>query len=332
MEELNQLLEEANKIYWENFDGETYFERAIFLSWYCSVGDCTFCFMSTQKNQIKNPKLAKRQIYSLFAEAILCKNFNWPIGFLSGGYGVYNYNQVVELTRQISGITEQKQWMNIGVLPKSAIEKLKPYIEGVTGSVETVNKKLHKQVCPSKPIEPIISMYESAKELDVQRSMTLIVGLGETLEDFPKLVEFINENKIDKIVVYALNPIKGTVFRKGPEPEYYLEWLARIRIAFPKLYIVAGTWVGRLEYLSEILKAGPNAITKLPVWKVFGTKYAGIMKYEMQKANRKFLSEFINLPDVDWGKEVNKLEFSDDEKIIILNKVNEYIDRIKENK
>ena len=324
-DKLNQLLEEANKIYWENFDGKTYFERAIFLSWYCAIGDCTFCYMSTQKNQIKEPKMAKRQLYSLFAEAIICKHLKWPIGFLSGGYGVYDYDQVANITKQIAEITEQKQWMNIGVLPKNAIEKLLPYIEGVTGSIETVNKELHKKVCPSKPVEPILNMYKLADEFNVKRSMTLIIGLGETIEDFPKLVEFINENKIDKIVIYALNPIKGTVFKKGPEPEYFLEWLAKTRIAFPKLYIVAGTWTGRLTYLAEILKAGPNAITKLPAWRVLGTEKAHLMKEEMEKAGREWMSEFISVPEVNWKKDVDKLDFNEEEKEIVLRKIKEYL-------
>lgn len=325
--ELEELLEKANKIYWEHNDAKTYFERAIFLSWYCSLGDCTFCFMSTQKNNIKNPKMAKRQLTSLFAEAIICKELNWPIGFISGGYGVYDYFQVTEITKKIYEITGQRQWMNIGVLPDAAIKQLEPYLEGVTGSVETVNWEVHKKVCPSKPVEPIIGMFEDSLKYDIKRSMTLIIGLGETLDDFPELVRFIEQKKIDKIVVYALNPIRGTVFKEGPKPEYYLKWLARIRIAFPKLYIVAGTWTGRLDYLSDILKAGPNAITKLPVWKVFGTERAEVMAEQMKKAGRQYRSEFLKLPDVDWKAVVEKHELGDD----VYKKVMEYIDRIKEN-
>jgi biotin synthase-like enzyme len=324
--ELNLLLEKANKIYWENFDGETYFERAIFLSWYCSVGDCKFCYMSTQKNSVKEPLMAKRQTYSLLAEAIICKKMNWPIGFLSGGYGVYNKEKLLSIVKTVYEVTNQKQWMNIGVLNKSMIEMLLPYIDGVTGSVETVNLELHKEVCPSKPIKPIIEMYKSATELKIKKSMTLIIGLGETKDDFEKFEKFIIEHGIDKVVIYALNPIKGTVFKKGPEPDYYLWWLAKTRIAFPKLYIVAGVWVNRLTYLEEILKCGANSITKLPIWKVIDTKNAEIIKDSMKKMNRNFKSK-LNFFETNFDEELKFLD--DKEKEIVLKNINLYLNKKK---
>ena len=50
---------------------KTFFERAIFFSWYCSKGDCKFCYMSTQKDKITDPKLAKRRKESIIAETII---------------------------------------------------------------------------------------------------------------------------------------------------------------------------------------------------------------------------------------------------------------------
>ncbi len=46
--EVNQLVEKADKIFKENFSPETCFERGIFFSWGCAIGDCAFCYMSTQ--------------------------------------------------------------------------------------------------------------------------------------------------------------------------------------------------------------------------------------------------------------------------------------------
>ena len=47
-------------------------ERAVFLSWWCDKGDCAFCYMSTQKNKIKDPKKARRNVYNIYAEAEMC--------------------------------------------------------------------------------------------------------------------------------------------------------------------------------------------------------------------------------------------------------------------
>ena len=55
MDDINNLLIEAKEVYSQNFDNFTSFERAIFFSWGCAIGDCTFCYMSTQKDKIKDP-------------------------------------------------------------------------------------------------------------------------------------------------------------------------------------------------------------------------------------------------------------------------------------
>src|SRR3989344_8973319 len=96
----------------------TRFQRGLFFSWYCSTGDCKFCYMSTQKDKIKEPKGAVRSRESMLAEAIICKELGWGIEFLSGGHGTYGLNNLVELCRELYEITGQKQWLNIGVIGK----------------------------------------------------------------------------------------------------------------------------------------------------------------------------------------------------------------------
>ena len=82
----------------------TYFERAIFLSWYCSKADCKFCYMSTQKSLIKDPKRARRTKESILAEALLCRQLGWKIEFLSGGYESYTKEELLFLIRNIKTI------------------------------------------------------------------------------------------------------------------------------------------------------------------------------------------------------------------------------------
>ncbi|MBN2112375.1 radical SAM protein [Candidatus Woesearchaeota archaeon] len=278
---------------------KTWFERAIFLSWYCSRGDCKFCYMSTQKSKIKNPRLAKRKKESIFAEAAICKACGWRVEFLSGGYESYDIGELVEITKEIFKITGQKQWLNIGVLKQEELKKFKPYIEGVCGAVECVNPKLHDKLCPSKPISEIISMFKICDEFGLKKSMTIIIGLGETEKDIPLLIDFIRKHKIDKITFYALNPHEGTIFKKGPQTGYYLKWISGTRKAFPKLHIVAGSWVDRLEEIPELLKAGATSITKFPSIKLFSTKFARQIEEGAEKAGRDFSGTMTRLPKID---------------------------------
>src|SRR3989338_1167379 len=147
--QFSELIDKANKTYLENFPANTCFERAIFFSWYCGTGDCKYCYMSTQP---KKP-LARRTTESLIAEVILCKKLGWNIGFLSGGHKAYTAEGFEELLKKISTAAEEKIWINIGALKEDEIKIFLPYIKGVVGAIEILDPKLHKKICPSKPIE-----------------------------------------------------------------------------------------------------------------------------------------------------------------------------------
>lgn len=306
------VLEDANKIYLNNFDNKVWFERAIFLSWYCSLGDCKFCYMSTQKNRINNPKLAKRSLNSILAEVFLCKKLGWKVEFLSSGYG-FDIEELVNIVKNVNKIYKEKIWLNVGALDKEAILKLKPYIKGVYGAIETINEDLRKEVCPSKQIKPILDMFSYANNL--KKGITIIIGLGETEKDIDKLHNFIEEHKIDQITFYALNPHKETIFNQGPNKFYYAKWIAKTRIRFPKLKIIAGTWVNRVEEISLLLKAGANAITKFPVIKLFNSSYAKVLEDEVIKSKRSLIGSFTKIPKIE-----NKLNKKVEEYIEVMEK------------
>src|SRR3989344_7669790 len=71
------LLHEASQVYFKNFDGKTWYGRCIFLSWYCSLGDCTFCFRSTGSHKRSHPETSLRSLGLVLVEAFLCKGVNW---------------------------------------------------------------------------------------------------------------------------------------------------------------------------------------------------------------------------------------------------------------
>ena len=99
-DEMNALLEQANRIYHENFSQETAFERAIFFSWGCSIGDCTFCYMSTQPEG-KIPTETRRTTESILAEFLLAKHLGWDIGFFTGGIGEHLPDVMKELCKGV---------------------------------------------------------------------------------------------------------------------------------------------------------------------------------------------------------------------------------------
>lgn len=309
---------------------KTWFERAIFLSWYCSRGDCKFCYMSTQKDKIKNPELAKRTKESIIAEVIISKATGWKIEFISGGYESYRFDEIVEIVKIISKIMGEKQWINIGVIKKEEFIKIKPYLKGFCGAIECVNKQIHDNVCPSKPIKEIEEMYSLCNNYNLKKAMTLIIGLGETINDFEKLKEFIIKNGIKKITFYSLNPQKGTEFNTSPKIEYYAEWVKKTRKEFPELQIITGAWINKPQYFEYLLKAGADAITKIPAIKYFGTKEAKLIEESIEKADRKFIGSLTKMPRVDWDKEVEKLELDSELKDKIKAKIKQYVKKMSQ--
>ncbi|MFH1849688.1 MAG: radical SAM protein [archaeon] len=279
-----------------------HFERAIFISWYCGKGDCSFCYMSTQKKLITDPKKARRSPASIMAEAIICRELGWKIEFLSGGYESYSDDELVNLVKKIKEAYGKRLWLNLGALPADLLTRLRPYTKGVCGAVECINPEIRSKVCPSKPLKDIRQTFKSCDELGLKKSITIIIGLGETIRDFPRLRKFIENNSISKITFYALNPHKGTPFKKGPDTGYYAQWIEKTRNAFPKLEIVAGSWVNRLNEISTLLNAGADSITKFPAIRLFGTKYACQIEAEVKKANRKFKGSLTVLPKFDTSK------------------------------
>lgn len=319
-----KLIDEAGKIYSENFNGDVWLGRCIFLSWYCALGNCDFCFRSTQKHKIHFPEKARRTKESIYSEAFIAKKLNWKLEFLTGGYGIYSFEDLVEITKTCSKIFDEKIWLNLGVLSKKQIEDFLPYIEGIVASVETLEPELHKKVAPGKPLPPFANMLETAKELGLKRSMTIVLGLGEPIEDYKYVKEWIEKYELSRITYYALRPVKGTPYEHGPAPEYVAEWIARTRIDFPKIEIIVGSAETRIPEINLLLKAGANAFTKIPATKIFGTDGAQQIHDQVKLANRNFTSELVNLPDTNWAEEVNKKIEDEKLKAKIIAKLEDY--------
>jgi biotin synthase-like enzyme len=282
--------------------------------------------MSTLPRE-KRTKEKVRSFASLLAETIITKKLGWDYGFLSGGIGVFSDDKLLDLLKKTNEIMGEKVWINIGVLSKKQMQLFKPYIKGVVGTIEVLDPELHKKICPSKPITPVERMFDDAKELGVERGMTLIVGLGETIDDFVLLKKFIKRHGVTKIHIYGLNPQKGTIFEKTAPPTigYQSEWIRMTRKAFPGINIQAGIWLDRVGYVSELLKAGANSVSKFPALKSFGSKEAKEIERQARLANRKFLGTLTRMPKVDWDWEVDKLSFDDGLKAKVKSKLMAYL-------
>ncbi len=324
------IIEQAGKVFRENFSPETCFERAVFFSWYCGIADCTYCYMSTQpKEVIEKRKFARRSVESIIAEFIICKKLGWDIGFFSGGHDAFSHGDFKELLSQIHHVTGEKIWINVGALSSDEIEEFRPYIKGIVGAVETVNPEIHDKVCPSKPIEPMEKMFENASGLS--KAITIILGLGETIDDTERMFNLIRKHDISKVHLYGLNPHPGTEFEnaKPPTIEYQAEWIARTRVEFPKIDIQCGIWLDRVDRVPDLLEAGANSISKFPAIRHFGNEAAHAIEEGANSVGRRFQGSLTVLPEIDPLKETAGIEGELREKVV--GKIESYLKSMRKN-
>ena len=291
-------------------------KRALFLGWYCDLEEpCKFCYMSTQKERIKDPKSARRRLESILAEAVLMKRIGWKLEFISGGYGYTpeELNRIVEL---VAYLQRSKQYLNVGIVDFEQLNL--DVIEGIVGAVETVNEDLHRYLCPQKPLDKTKEMLLKAKDYNLKTGITIILGLGEREEDIDKLLHLIEELDLDRITFYSLNPQRGTIFenRSSVTTLEYMNWVSTVRLNFPKIEIITGTWVDKLSNIGPLIMSGSNTITKFPLFRIFGRREGITVEKEIRSTGRELLGTFS---DIEVLKGIKKLENTPyvDEDIVI---------------
>lgn len=288
------LIKKANDITLKKHGDLITLERAVFLSWWCDKGDCAFCYMSTQKDKIKDPTKARRNINNIYAEAEMCKRLDWNIEFLSGGYESFKTQEIKEIATTIKNITGDGVWLNTGITDE--LDEYGSEIKGITGAVEIANPKIHEKVCPSKKLDDISNMLDVAKGLGFKNAITIILGLGETLSDVDYIIDYIRDHKIDRVIFYSLNPHKETIYSNSSQPAslYYVQVVARVRLEFPEIEIICGTWIDNLANIGILILSGANGITKFPLFKMFGTKYGKRVEEEVKWTGRQLKGTFTD--------------------------------------
>lgn len=329
--ELENLLVQAKEVYEAHFDGSCWLGRCIFLSFYCSVNTCDFCFRSVADKRVQDPHKARRSLGSIIAEALMIRAFGWRVEFLTGGYGILEPAEVRRYVLLVKQALGQPLWLNLGVIPSAQLRALKGDVEGVVASVETLEPALHAKTCPDKPLEPYVRMLFAAKDLGFRRGITIVIGLGEDRSHWPYAESFLKEHPLDRVTLYALRPVKGTPYTKGPSPQELAWWVAMVRTHFPTVEIVVGTAEYRLEEVPLLLRAGANALTKLPATKLFNTAKASRIKELVEGEGRRWVST-LSHPDplraLDWDAVIERMSLTEDEKSEVRSTLHDYLRRM----
>ena len=145
-------------------------------------------------------------------------------------------------------------------------------------------------------MDQISDMLDKAGDLGFKKAITIILGLGETFEDVEYLKDYIREHKIDRVIFYSLNPHPETEYVNSSQPAslYYAKVVSTIRLEFPDLEIISGTWTDNLANIGILILSGANGITKFPLFKMFGTKYGKRVEEEVKWTGRTLKGTFTD--------------------------------------
>lgn len=294
------LLEEAQSVFSSQFKQEAWFERSIPLSWQ-SMLNCTLCHFSPKKSEVTLLRSSRRSLSSIAAEAYLAKELGWKAQ-IAIGYLPIKTKELSEITSKVSEIMGSKIWLETLPLSRNDFHELSSSIEGISVPLETINKGFRRRFYQHLSLKDCLVTLDEAAGL--KKGITIILGMGESLQDMEELHRIMTMTKLDRITFVPLLPHKNTQFRKGPSSFYITRWIAETRIAFPKMEIIAGTWSGRVAEIGLFMKAGVNAITKFQALRNFNNEDAKSIEQEIGTAGRTFVSTLTNLKELERLKKV----------------------------
>ncbi len=274
-------------------DNPVLLQRAIFLSWYCSLRNCGFCYMSG----LKAEKKAKRALWRVVAEAELCRAIGWEVEFLSAGYGALTPEEARLTAELVALATRRRVWLNIGYLSREELKEMGEAVGGVSGSVETLDGKIRQSIVPGKPLSKIEEMLTAARELDMKTGITVILGLGEDWSMIYDLLSFIEKHELSRVVFYPLKPQPKTRLAHMREPPsvYTARFVLATKLSFPEVEVIYGSWVSGISGIALHVLSGADGLTKFPLFALYGTKEAWRVEDEVRSTGRRLLGSFTRL-------------------------------------
>ena len=89
-----------------------------------------------------------------------------------------------------------------------------------------------------------------------------------------------------------------------------MNWVSSVRLNFPKIKIISGTWVDKLTNIGPLVMAGSNVITKFPLFSIYGKKEGKTVENEILSTGRELYSSFSDLDVLNGVKTLEKTKYN----------------------
>ncbi|ADP77571.1 Radical SAM domain protein [Methanothermus fervidus DSM 2088] len=187
----------------------------------------------------------------------------------SGAHG-YGGSQAVKAAKIVKENTSLELLINVGSdLNKETILKLKKYdTDTICCNLETINRKLFKDLKPGENLEDRIKVCKLVSEANIELSSGLLIGIGESYYDRLMHLKFLKTFKtLGEIPIMGFNPYKGTPMENHPPCPLHeqMKTIAITRLMYPEIRITVPTPTIGPENVKYSLMAGAdNLATVIP--------------------------------------------------------------------
>lgn len=150
-------------------------------------------------------------------------------------------------------------WGAFGTISKESLQALKEVgLNGYDCGIETTNQKVFNYMRPGDDFDKRIETLRNAKELGLSTGTSLVVGIGETIEDIVKGIELMKELEVDFAALWPFSPCPYTEMESWDIPNPFLvsKILALMVLNLKHANITADT---RPQNLKWGIRAGANA-------------------------------------------------------------------------
>ena len=278
--DLDNLLEEANKIREQHWGKTITYSRKVFvpLTNMCR-NTCSYCTFVKDPKSDEATILTKDQVIDIIKEGQKkgCKEVLFSLGekpelrypIARRALKKLGFNSMVDYLKEVCQLTLQMSnlipHVNAGTLSLEDIKKLKPVTASMGMMLETTSKRLTRKgqphyACPDKvPIQRIRTL-ERAGTMKVPFTTGLLIGIGETLTERVETLKTINlihkkYGHIQEVIIQNFQRKPDILMKNSPEPskEDMMRTIALARIILdPKISIQAPPNLSNshLEWLS----------------------------------------------------------------------------------
>ena len=268
-DDITKLFAAAKSLREAHFGNKIFLYGFIYASTYCR-NDCRFCFFRRSNSESQRYRKATSEIItaaSRLAESgvhlIDLTMGEDPALYNSDGAGFDQLNELIESIQDTTGLPVM---ISPGVVPEDILSRL--FESGATWYAcyqETHRRDLFNRLRPGQDFDLRMDTKRCAHELGLLIEEGLLCGVGETVDDTARSIEFMQKLDADQVRVMNFVPQPGTPMaeRKPPDPLRESLICAVMRLVFPNRLIPASLDVDGLAGLKRRLDSGANVVTSI---------------------------------------------------------------------